>query len=83
MWCGTLAALVLTVEHRGQWARVLPRFSELSLLCVIALLIGGVTGALVAVNSVSQLLATGYGSLTELAIMAVALTIAAALSVTG
>lgn len=83
VWCGTLAALVLTVEHRGQWARVLPRFSELSLLCVIALLIGGVTGALVAVNSVSQLLATGYGSLTELAIMAVALTIAAALSVTG
>ena len=25
MWCGTLAALVLTVDHRGQWARVLPR----------------------------------------------------------
>ena len=44
MWCGTLAALVLTVDHRGQWARVLPRFSELSLLCVIALLAGGVIG---------------------------------------
>ena len=124
MWCGTLAALVLTVDHRGQWARVLPRFSELSLLCVIALLAGGVTGALVAVDSASQLFATGYGrvllikivltvvlmalawrnrarwlpaakshrvtayvsrsrSLTELAIMAVALTMAAALSVTG
>jgi putative copper resistance protein D len=124
MWCGTLAALVLTVEHRGQWARVLPRFSELSLLCVIALLAGGLTGALVAVDSVSQLFATGYGrvllikivltlvlialawsnrarwlpaaqshrvtayvsrsrSLTELAIMTVALTMAAALSVTG
>jgi copper resistance protein D len=124
MWCGTLAALVLTVEHRGQWARVLPRFSELSLLCVTALLAGGLTGALVAVDSVSQLFATGYGrvllikivltvvlialawrnrarwlpaaqshrvaayvsrsrSLTELAIMNVALTMAAALSVTG
>ena len=124
MWCGTLAALVLTVDHRGQWARVLPRFSELSLWCVIALLAGGVTGALVAVDSASQLFATGYGrvllikivltvvlmvlawrnrarwlpaakshrvtayvsrsrSLTELAIMAVALTMAAALSVTG
>ena len=124
MWCGMLAALVLTVEHRGQWARVLPRFSELSLLCVIALLAGGLTGALVAVDSVSQLSATGYGrvllikivltlvlitlawrnrarwlpaakshrvtayvsrsrSLTELAIMTVALTMAAALSVTG
>jgi putative copper resistance protein D len=124
MWCGTLAALVLTVDHRGQWARVLPRFSELSLWCVVALLTGGVIGALVAVDSASQLFATGYGrillikivltvvlmalawrnrarwlpaakshritayvsrsrSLTELAIMAVALTMAAALSVTG
>ena len=31
LWCGTLAALVLTVDHRGQWARVLPRFSGMSL----------------------------------------------------
>ena len=124
MWCGTLAALVLTVDHRGQWARVLPRFSELSLGCVVALLTGGVIGALVAVDSVSELFATGYGrvllikivltvvvtalawrnrarwlpaakshrvtayvsrsrSLTELAIMAVVLTMAAGLSVTG
>jgi putative copper resistance protein D len=124
VWCGTLAALVLTLRHRGQWARVLPRFSEMSLWCVIALLAGGVTGALVMVDSASQLFATGYGrvllvkivltvvltalawrnrarwlpaakshrvtayvsrsrSLTELAIMAVALTMAAALSVTG
>jgi putative copper resistance protein D len=123
-WCGTLAALVLTVDHRGQWARVLPRFSELSLVSVIALLAGGMIGALVAVDSAAQLFATGYGrlllikivlavvlmalawrnrarwlpaakshrvtayvsrtrSLTELAIMAVALTMAAALSVTG
>jgi putative copper resistance protein D len=124
MWCGALAALAMTVDHRGQWARVLPRFSELSLLCVIALLAGGVIGALVAVDSPSQLFATGYGrvlltkivltvvlmalawrnrarwlpaakshrvtadlsrsrSLTELAIMAVALTMAAALTVSG
>ena len=124
MWCGTLAALVATVDHRGQWARVLPRFSELSLCCVIALLAGGVAGALVAVDSFTQLFATGYGrvllikivltvvlmtlawrnrarwlpaakshrvtayvsrsrSLFELAIMTVALTMAAALSVTG
>lgn len=123
-WCGTLAALVATVDHRGQWARVLPRFSEMSLFCVIALLAGGVIGAFVALSSPSQLFATGYGhvllikivltvvlmalawrnrarwlpaakahrvtayvsrsrSLTELAIMAVALTMAAALSVTG
>jgi copper resistance protein D len=124
LWCGTLAALVATVDHRGQWARVLPRFSELSLFCVIALLAGGVAGALIAVDSSRELFATGYGrvllikilltvvlmtlawrnrarwlpaakshratayvsrsrSLFELAIMAVALTMAAALAVTG
>ncbi len=124
LWCGVLAALLLTVEHRGQWARVLPRFSQLSLLCVAALLLGGVVGAAVTIASPSQLYATGYGrllsakvvvtvvlvvlayrnrtmwlpaarshrvtavvsrsrSLLELAIMAVALTLAAALAVTG
>jgi putative copper resistance protein D len=124
LWCGALAALVLTVEHRGQWARVLPRFSQLSLLCVAALLVGGVVGAAVTIGSPSQLYATGYGrllsakvvvmvvlivlayrnrtiwlpaarshrstavvsrsrALFELAIMAVALTLAAALAVTG
>jgi copper resistance protein D len=124
VWCGTLAALLLTVHHRGQWARVLPRFSELSLVSVIVLLIGGVVGAAVALGSPAQLVTTGYGrvlltkivltvvlmvlgwrnrarwlpaatshrataavsrarSTTELAVMAVALTMAAALTVTG
>jgi putative copper resistance protein D len=124
LWCGALAALVLTVEHRGQWARVLPRFSQLSLLCVVALLVGGVVAAAVTIGSPSQLYATGYGrllsakvvvtvvlvvlayrnrtmwlpaarshratavvsrsrALFELAIMAIALTLAAALAVTG
>ena len=124
LWCGALAALVLTVEHRGQWARVLPRFSQLSLVCVAALLVGGVLAAVVTLGAPSQLYATGYGrllsakvaltvvlvvvayrnrtmwlpaarshratavvsrsrSLVELAIMAVALTLAAALAVTG
>ena len=123
-WCGVLAALLLTVEHRGQWARVLPRFSQLSLMCVAALLLGGVLAAAVTIASPSQLYSTGYGrllaakvvvtvvlvvlayrnrtmwlpaarshratavvsrsrSLFELAIMAVALTLAAALAVTG
>ena len=124
MWCGVLAALLLTVEHRGQWARVLPRFSQLSLMCVAVLLLGGVLAAATTIASPSELYATGYGrllsakvvvtvvlvvlayrnrtmwlpaarthratavvsrsrSLFELAIMAVALTLAAALAVTG
>lgn len=124
LWCGALAALVLTVRVRGQWARVLPRFSQMSLACVIALLVGGVLAALVTIEAPSQLYATAYGRLlsakvvvtvllvllayrnrtmwlpaarahrvtavvsrsraiVELAMMAVALTLAAALAVTG
>lgn len=124
VWCGVLAALVLTVTHRGQWARVLPRFSQLSLSCVRVLLIAGVAGAAVKLDSPAELWGTGYGrllaakvvvtvillvlawrnrsqwlpaarahrssaalsqhrSLVELGMMAVAVTLAAALAVTG
>lgn len=124
LWCGSLAALVLTVTHRGQWARVLPRFSRVSLICVVVLLVFGMAGAVVTLNSPADLYDTGYGrvlaakvivtmvliglgaryrsgwlpaarshratvsvsrvrSRIELAIMAIALTLAAALAVTG
>lgn len=61
VWCGVLAALVLTVTHRGQWARVLPRFSQMSLACVGVLLVAGVTGAVVRLASPAELWSTGYG----------------------
>jgi copper resistance protein D len=124
LWCGTLAALAVTVTARGQWARVLPRFSQLSLYCFGTLLIGGVGGALITVGSLRDLYAGDYGrvllakivvtgllgvlawrnrsswvpaarahrisaersrarSLAEVALMAVALTLAAGLTVTG
>ncbi|WP_273734199.1 CopD family protein [Mycolicibacterium septicum] len=124
VWCGVLAALVLTVTHRGQWARVLPRFSQLSLSCVGVLLIAGGAGAAIKLDSPAELWGTGYGrllaakvvvtvillvlawrnrsqwlpaarahrssaalsqhrSLVELGMMAVAVTLAAALAVTG
>ena len=73
LWCGTLAALVLTVRHRGQWARVLPRFSQLSLGCVAALLAGGVLAAVVTLGSTSQLYATGYGRLLSAKVVVTAL----------
>ncbi|BBY26586.1 CopD family protein [Mycolicibacterium sediminis] len=63
LWCGALAALVLTVHHRGRWARVLPRFSRMSLVCVVVLVVAGVAGAFVAVDSVADLWVTGYGRL--------------------
>lgn len=76
--CGALAALLLTVDLRGQWARVLPRFSQMSLLCVAALLAGGVAGAVVTLDSPAQLYATGYGRVlsAKIAVM-VALTVLA------
>jgi putative copper resistance protein D len=61
LWCGMLAALALTVRHRGQWARVLPRFSRFSLWCVAALLAAGVFSAVVILDSPADLYATGYG----------------------
>lgn len=61
LWCGALAALVLTVNHRGQWARMLPRFSALSLVCVLVLLVGGTLGAAVRLGAPAELYATGYG----------------------
>ncbi|WP_328362511.1 CopD family protein [Mycobacterium sp. NBC_00419] len=63
LWCGGLAAIALTVEHRGQWARILPRFSGLALVCVVALLTAGTLGALVTVASPGALMTTGYGRL--------------------
>lgn len=60
-WCGVLAALAVTVSGHEQWARVLPKFSRLSLLAVTALLASGAFGAIVMLQSVSDLWATGYG----------------------
>ncbi|MGB3485562.1 MAG: CopD family protein, partial [Mycobacterium sp.] len=124
LWCGLLVALVLTVNSRGQWARVLPQFSQTSLVCVATLAVAGSVSAVTRVAAPSDLYATGYGrillakvavtavllglawrnrtrwvpaaashrvsaaasrkkAVTELALMAVALTLAAALTVTG
>ena len=124
VWCGVLAALALTVHSRGQWARVLPRYSQLSLVCVAVLLLGGIASAVLRLSGPAALLTTGYGrillakllattvllalaaryrsnwvaaaaahrvtaaqsrrkSVVELTVMVVALTLAAALTVTG
>lgn len=61
VWCGVLAALVLTVDHRGQWARVLPRFSALSTVCVSVLLVGGIAAGATVLDAPAALYDTGYG----------------------
>ena len=61
LWCGALAALALTVRARGQWARVLPTFSQLALWCVAVLLTGGLLAAVSALESPAELYGTGHG----------------------
>lgn len=79
VWCGLLAALVLVVTHRGQWARVLPQFSRMSLVCVLALVVFGVLGAVVTLDSPAALYDTGYGRvLTAKIVMTLALVVLAA-----
>jgi putative copper resistance protein D len=56
-----LGALTFTVSSRGQWARVLPRFSQLALVCVAVLLAGGVVAAFARLGSAADLVGTGYG----------------------
>jgi putative copper resistance protein D len=63
LWCGTLAALVLVIEHRGQWARVLPRFSQVSLVCVVTLVVCGVAATALRMHSPAEFITTGYGRL--------------------
>lgn len=78
VWCGLLAGLVLTVEHRGQWARVLPRFSQLSLLCVVVLLVAGIVGASVVISTPADMFTTGYGRVLSAKIVLTAALIALA-----
>ncbi|MGV0837655.1 CopD family protein [Mycolicibacterium thermoresistibile] len=73
LWCGVLAALLLTVTHRGRWARVLPRFSQLSLWCVVILLSCGVIGAVVTIPTPAALVDTGYGRVLSMKIVVTAL----------
>ncbi len=63
VWMGGLAALELTVTHRGQWARVLPRFSQLSLCAWGVLLIAGGRERRSSWTRPAELWATGYGRL--------------------
>jgi len=57
---------------------VLPRFSQLSLACVAALLVGGVVGAVMTLGSPSALYATGYGRLLSAKVVVTVLLVALA-----
>lgn len=60
-WCGSLAALALTVRGRKGWATVLPVFSRYAQWLVLALIVSGVVAALLELESISEVWSTGYG----------------------
>ena len=78
VWCGLLAALVLTVQTRGQWARVLPQFSRISVITMAILLVGGTLSAVSRFATPWDLYTTGYGRvlLAKVAVTAVLLSLA-------
>ncbi|AOW93839.1 copper resistance protein CopD [Rhodococcus sp. WMMA185] len=63
LWLGVLAALGLMLRSRGDWARWLPRFSNLAVWCVSLLAVAGVINAAVKLGGVSPLFNTGYGQI--------------------
>lgn len=60
-WCGALAALALTVRGRKGWATSLPLFSGYAQWCVLALFLTGILSAFLELDSVGNLIDTGYG----------------------
>ncbi|WP_245568414.1 copper resistance D family protein [Nocardia concava] len=60
-WFGMLLALALTVRSRGEWAVLLPRYSNWALPLVITVTLTGVINGLVRIGGVTPLVTSGYG----------------------
>lgn len=60
-WCGTLAAMVLTVRGRRGWIEVLPAFSACALWAVAVIAVTGVVAGLVEIGGLGDVISTGYG----------------------
>ncbi len=73
LWCGLLGAMALTLRRRGEWSRLLPRFSVAAFASVWVLLASGVLAALLQptgglrrdgsdpASILAALASTGYG----------------------
>jgi putative copper resistance protein D len=62
LWVGGLAALlVLVARHRPLLDEVLPGFSRIAGVCIVALTVTGVLNAVVRLGSWAALVGTGYG----------------------
>ncbi|MDL9935999.1 CopD family protein [Gordonia sp. ABSL1-1] len=60
-WCGTLAAMVLTLRGRSGWAATLPEFSRFAVWAVGVIAATGVIVGVVEVGGITELATTGYG----------------------
>lgn len=60
-WFGTLLALALTVRTRGEWAVLLPRYSNWALPLAVAVTVTGVINGLVRIGGLEPFVTTGYG----------------------
>lgn len=60
-WFGLLLALALTVRTRGEWATLLPRYSNWALPLVVTVLLTGAINGLVRIGGVTPLVTEGYG----------------------
>lgn len=60
-WFGLLLALALVVRTRGEWAVILPRYSEWALPAVLAVTVTGIVNGLVRMHGLTPLVDTGYG----------------------
>lgn len=63
LWCGLLGAIAVTARSRGDWARLLPRFSTLAPWCVAVVLVSGSLSAAMTLANPAALVTTGYGRL--------------------
>ncbi|WP_024795990.1 CopD family protein [Tomitella biformata] len=89
IWCGLLGAMAVTLRRRGEWSRMLPRFSVAAFFSVWVLLATGVLGALLQPTGrlrregsnpaaiLTALVETGYGRILLAKTVLLALLIAA------
>lgn len=61
VWFGVLLALALVVRTRGEWATLLPRYSQWALAAAVTVTATGICNGLVRVGGLSPLVYTGYG----------------------
>lgn len=73
LWVGGLAAIAwLAANRTGDWTEALPRYSQLALGCVVALVLSGIVTTAGRLDAVSELLTSRYGAVVMLKVVLLA-----------